>query len=154
MHGLQFRRSWKETRRNKKIQYYNMLRAFWRLERGKTSTSVTFVVRAHRRDWEALLGEATDWTSFEGNRRIVERNLLTHSRRWIARRLEGSGYGMHKGDMVITLLRSERPARDHDLAWLLVPDDSRNPPRAAIDELLSRLMHATHAVVRERCTIQ
>ena len=41
----------------------------------------TFVVRAHRREWEGVLGDATDWTSFEGNRRIVERNLLAHSRR-------------------------------------------------------------------------
>ena len=105
----------------------------------------TFVVRAHRREWEAVLGEATDWTRFEGNTRIVERNLLAHSRRWVARQLDGSGYGMAKAETVITLLRSEGPARDNDLAWLFVPDRSGKPPRETIDELLSRLTRANGA---------
>ena len=41
------------------------------------------VVRAYRPEWEAMLMDGTNWTPFEGNRRIVERNLLAHSRRRI-----------------------------------------------------------------------
>ena len=74
------------------------------------------------------LGDATGWTPFEGNRRLVERNLLAHSRRWIARQLECSGYGMPETDTVITLLRSERPDRDNDLAWLLGPTTAESRP--------------------------
>lgn len=46
---------------------------------------------------------------------------------------------------VITLLRSDRPAQDKDLAWLLVPDNSRDPPRETIDKILGRLAPATGA---------
>lgn len=105
----------------------------------------TFVVRAHRREWETLLGEATGWAPFEGDSRLVERILIAHSRRWIAGQLEGSGFGLPGTDAAISPLRSERPARDNDLAWLLAPDDSRNPPRETIDDLLRCLTHAAGA---------
>ena len=105
-----------------------------------------FVVRADRREWEALIGHAMDWPRFEGNSRIVERNLLAHSRRWIARQLEGSGYSISKAETVITLLHSERPAQENDLASLVVPGKSSKPPRDTIEEILSRLTSANDRV--------
>ena len=66
-----------------------------------------FVVRANRRGWEPVLGEATGWSPFEGHRRIVEHRLLVHSRHWIAGQLEVNGYVLLAADEVITLLRSE-----------------------------------------------
>ena len=105
----------------------------------------TFVVRAHRREWEALLGEATGWAPFEGDSRLIERILIAHSRRWVAGQLEGSGFGLPGTDATISALRSERPARDNDLAWLLVPEDSRNPSHETIDDLLRRLTQVAGA---------
>ena len=105
-----------------------------------------FVVRADRREWEALFGHAMDGPRFEGNSRIVERNLLAHSRRWIARQFEGSGYSVSKAETVITLLRSERPAQENDLASLVVPGKSSKPPRDTIEEILSRLTSANDRV--------
>ena len=97
------------------------------------------VVRAHRREWEAVLADATGWTSFEGNRRLAERILLAHSRRWIAGQLEGIGYALPGTHSAITLLRSERPARENDLAWLMAPNKSLNRRRRTIDRILHRL---------------
>ena len=105
----------------------------------------SFAVRARRREWEAVLASATGWTPFEGNDRLIERILLVHSRRRIVGRIEGSGYRLSGTDPAIALLRSERPRRENDLAWLLAPDDGRTPSRKSIDEILGRLAYIAGA---------
>lgn len=98
-----------------------------------------FAVRAHRLEWEAVLADATGWTAFEGNPRLVERILLAHSRRWIARQLEGSGYALPGNEAAVTLLHGGWPERDSDLAWLLLPDERLKPGRKTIGRVLRRL---------------
>ena len=101
----------------------------------------TFALRAWRREWEAILGEATGWKVFGGSLRIVERSLLAHSRRWISGRLEGSGYGLPEIGPGIILLHSERPARENDLAWLrwLTTAETRPAKRSAKSSTASRM---------------
>ena len=52
---------------------------------------------------------------------------------------------MPEPETVVTLLRNERPARNDDLVWLIVPDMSQHPSLETVGELLERLTSVTTA---------